>query len=133
MTMNVLLLGNNTQGTYHPIQAVEHQLLEILGSVFEVTVTEDTSLILQDLTSFQRILSYADIWNETLTDTQTGGLLSFVARGGGLLTVHNGISLANRSEIMSMPGAAFTRHPTSEHLIFHLSVAMKSYKISLTL
>ena len=50
-------------------------------------------------------ICYSDRWDTVLADSEIGGLVSFVARGGGMLVIHNGISLGKRDEFKSMTSA----------------------------
>ncbi len=109
---NVLLLGDDTRAKWHPLEPVKRQLERILGGEFALAGTEDyRRLAWLDRAEFALCISYADAWDRRPTPEQVGGLLRFVASGGGLLAIHNGISLQQSPELLQMIGARFTGHP----------------------
>jgi len=115
-TKALLLGGYNVP--YHPLTGIIEQLEVALSDRFEITIAVTNDVLATDLSQYELLISYADQWDKTLTDLQTAGLVSFVVKGGGLLTLHNGICLASRHEIKSIIGASFNGHPDSEVLPF---------------
>lgn len=120
MKYSALLFGDYTDAPYHPLSGIDDMVGDILEVEFEVSSTGDYNFLSKDLSQFQLVISYADQWGSTLEDSQIGNLISFVAKGGGLLVIHNGISLASRHEFKSMTGAWFTGHPEAETLPFRV-------------
>lgn len=120
MKFKALLLGDYTKAPYHPLTGVDEKLKDILDESFDILTSEDYSLLSKDLSRFQLVISYADRWDSTLKGSEAGGLVSFVARGGGLLVIHNGICLSSRHEFKSMAGASFTGHPDAQALQFEV-------------
>lgn len=121
MKTKALLLGDYARAPYHPLTGVAEKLKDILKDSFDIVVSEDYSSLSRNLSGFKLVISYADIWNSSLSDSEAGGLVSFVAQGGGLLVIHNGICLGSRHEFKSMAAASFTGHPEPELLSFKLS------------
>lgn len=121
MKYKALLLGDYSQAPYHPLKNIDEQLRNILNDSFEIYATEDFSILSGALEGFELIISYADRWNSTLSDSETGSLVSFVAKGGGLLVIHNGICISNRHELKSITAASFTRHPEATMLSFEMN------------
>jgi type 1 glutamine amidotransferase len=120
MLMKALLLGDYTQAPFHALRGIDEKIKDILHDSFDLTITEDYSLLSQDLGKYKLIISYSDRWEDELRDSEAGGLVSYVARGGGLLVIHNGISLCKRKEIKSLTGAWFTGHPQAQMLSFQV-------------
>ncbi|WP_435924678.1 ThuA domain-containing protein [Paenibacillus sp. DYY-L-2] len=118
-----LLIGDYKDAPYHPLEAVEEKLLQILESGWQVSTTDQYDSLLRENNSAYRLyISYADRWDRPVSSEQTAGLLSYVAEGGGLLVLHNGISLQARPEMAQMIGARFTGHPAYQELGFHVEM-----------
>ncbi|GIP54456.1 ThuA domain-containing protein [Paenibacillus vini] len=116
-----LLIGDYIEAPYHPLGAVEERLREILEAEWQVTATDDyDSLQYENISAYQLCISYADRWDHPITSSQTAGLISYVAGGGGLLALHNGISLQARPEAAQLLGARFTGHPAYQELDFRV-------------
>ncbi len=111
MVNHVLLLGTRDGAPWHPLGAIEADLracLEGLGS-FEVTGEAEH---LEELGGVSLLVCCADLWERTLTDEETGGLLRFVAGGGGLLVLHNGICFQKRPSFRPWWGRSSRGTPT---------------------
>ncbi len=114
-----LLAGNYSRVEYHPLDGVDGELCAILRDEWTVECTEDFDTFRSGkLDRFRLCISYIDTWKEKKTREQVAGLLSFVCGGGGLLVVHNGISLHNDFELAQMMGAKFLGHPAQATLRF---------------
>lgn len=114
-----LVIGNNADAPYHPLNAVQERLQQILKEDFELTVSLDYDQLAGDaLENYDLCISYTDRWEEAVSAEQAAGLLTYVAKGGGLLVVHNGISLQVRPELAQLIGAKFTEHPPYTELEF---------------
>lgn len=113
----ILVLGNYKDvAQYHPLDEVDKRLKEILPD-FELHFT-DKSSELTKLTEFDGVISYWDDWNTPVPPEETAALVSFVKNGGGLLIIHNGISLALNEDFRDMAGGRFLTHPTQEPITF---------------
>ncbi|WP_042162995.1 ThuA domain-containing protein [Paenibacillus gorillae] len=121
-TRNLLLLGDNEKAEWHPLEPARQQLAELLGEAFQLNVTEDYNA-LSGLSSVavDAVVSYADCWSRSIEPEQAAGLLSYVAGGGGLLVIHNGISLQNSYELAQLIGGKFTTHPDYQTLHYYRS------------
>ncbi|TVX96663.1 ThuA domain-containing protein [Cohnella terricola] len=107
-----LALGNYTDVKYHPFEKVDREIEACFDGVAEVTSTGDYSVLNQKtLGSYELFISYTEFADEPLSQERTAALLQYVAGGGGLLVIHNGISLQKNKELMAMIGAKFTGHP----------------------
>ncbi|MBD0382917.1 ThuA domain-containing protein [Paenibacillus sedimenti] len=117
---HILLIGDDHSGAWHPLKPVQQELEKILEGEFRLTVTQNyDDLSTLDTNEFALCISYADIWTRALTPEQIAGLLKFVAGGGGLLAIHNGISLAGSYELLQVIGAKFVTHPPFQLLDFY--------------
>ncbi|QYR21160.1 ThuA domain-containing protein [Paenibacillus sp. sptzw28] len=117
---HILLIGDDHSGAWHPLEPVRQELEQILAGEFQLTVTKNyDDLSSLDTIQYAACISYADIWTRALTSEQIAGLLKFVAGGGGLLAIHNGISLAGSYELLQVMGARFVTHPPYQSLHFY--------------
>jgi type 1 glutamine amidotransferase len=117
---NVLLIGDNANAPWHPLEPARQELEGILGEEFQLTGTEDYNRLAGlDQGEFSLCISYTDCWSRDLTPDQIAGLLRFVAGGGGLLVIHNGISVQRSYELLQMIGAKFTGHPPYQLLNYY--------------
>ncbi|RXZ78448.1 ThuA domain-containing protein [Paenibacillaceae bacterium] len=107
-----LALGNYTEVKYHPFEKVDREIETSLEEVAEVTSTGDYSVLNKEtLSGYELFISYTEFSQEPLSQERVAALLEYVAGGGGLLVIHNGISLQRNKELMAMIGAKFTGHP----------------------
>ncbi|MGG6312672.1 ThuA domain-containing protein [Paenibacillus macerans] len=121
---NALMIGNNADAPYHPLDAVREEMGRILRDDFQVASSADYGLLAGDnLSRYDLCISYADRWDDPVTAEQAAGLIAYVAGGGGLLVVHNGISLQAKPELGQMIGAKFTEHPAYTELEFEVTAA----------
>ena len=119
---SALLFGTRENAPYHPLGPVENDLLGLFSDFAKVTVvTEPGRLTLLDSGGFALAICYADLWEQPLAEEPLASLLSFVAGGGRLLVLHNGICLQSRTEFATLVGARFTGHPPAGLLAFRLT------------
>ncbi|NBD24503.1 ThuA domain-containing protein [Paenibacillus glycinis] len=119
-SVQALLLGDFTAAPWHPLEPARAQLQSILGGDFLLDATEDYDVLTRlDPAAYPLCVSYTDCWQRALKPEQTAGLLRYVAGGGGLLVVHNGISLQCSPELAQLIGARFTGHPPYQPLRYH--------------
>ncbi|MDU2243221.1 MAG: ThuA domain-containing protein [Paenibacillus sp.] len=115
------VIGNNADAPYHPLNAVEEELGRILQEDFQLTTSLDYGMLAAGkLEEYDLCISYTDRWEDAVSAEQAAGLLTCVANGGGLLVVHNGISLQVRPELAQLIGAKFTEHPPYTELEFQV-------------
>lgn len=111
-TLKALALGSYTEVKYHPFAGVDREIEQILVNDLQVHSTEDYGLLNPEtLSDYKLVISYTEFSDEKIPAEQSGALLSYVAGGGGLLVVHNGISMQRNQELGAMLGAHFTHHP----------------------
>ncbi|MBO7748152.1 ThuA domain-containing protein [Paenibacillus sp. MWE-103] len=117
--VRTLLLGDFAAAPWHPLEPARAELDAALGPEFALEATEDYDALSRlDHAEHPLCISYADCWDRTPTPAQTAGLLRYVAGGGGLLVVHNGISLQRSPELRQLIGARFTGHPPYQPLVY---------------
>jgi len=120
--VKALALGSYSEVKYHPFAGVDRALESIFGGDMEIRCTEDFTMLNKDtLSTYKLVISYTEFSDIPLPQEQVAALISYVAGGGGLLVIHNGISLQRNAELGSMLGAHFTHHPEYTAL----SVAIK--------
>lgn len=124
-----LLLGDYTHPDWHPLQGVDAEISRIFHDTMTVQCSENRNMLLQEnITGFDVCISYMDDWKGKVSPQQTAGLLSYVSNGGGLVIIHNGISLQNRYELKQMIGAKFLHHPPYAPLEF--TVTAESHPVT---
>jgi len=118
-----ILLGDYTHPKFHPLQGVDAQISYILNEVISVQCSENKNLLLlEHLKPFDLCICYFDLWDDQVSKQQTSGLLSYVSQGGGLLVLHNGLSLGNRRyELAQLMGGRFDGHPPIQPISFRVS------------
>jgi type 1 glutamine amidotransferase len=122
-TKKAILIGDYLNPPYHPLQKIDEAITEILSDEIEVQSTDDYQYFsASKLQDFQLCISYTDCWDQKIAPEYVAGLVSFVGNGGGLLVIHNGISIQSRFELAQLIGARFTGHPPMQQLIFKVSV-----------
>lgn len=111
-TYKALALGQYTDAKYHPFCDVDKEIERLFEGKIKVECTDRYErLNPESLSSIRLFISYTEFMKEKLPEEQVAALLSFVANGGGLLAIHNGISLQRNDELASMLGGKFTGHP----------------------
>ncbi|MHA6482193.1 ThuA domain-containing protein [Paenibacillus sp. strain BS8-2] len=111
-TFKALALGNYTNVKFHPFEGVDREIEACLEDVAIVRCTGDYGVLNKEtLSEYELFISYTDFANEPLPQEQVAALLQYVAGGGGLLVIHNGISMQRNKELMTMIGGKFTSHP----------------------
>ncbi|SMF66253.1 hypothetical protein SAMN05661091_0237 [Paenibacillus uliginis N3/975] len=114
-----LLIGSYTHPKFHPLQGIDTQISHLLNDMFTVQCTENHKMLKEsNLYPYDLCIAYSDLWDEKVSPQQTAGLLSYVSGGGGLLVLHNGITLANRYELAQLIGGRFDGHPPIQKLSF---------------
>ena len=128
MAIRTVLLGQYTDPPWHPLDAVEGEIVAALGADFDVVCTEDMdALTAGRLANIDLIISYTDCWGKQASPEQSGGLLGYVSGGGSLLVIHCGISLQGSYELLHLLGAKFTGHPPYRTL--HVDIADSGHAI----
>ncbi|QHW32953.1 ThuA domain-containing protein [Paenibacillus rhizovicinus] len=118
--IQALLLGDFTEAPWHPLEPARAEIQSILAPEFLLTATEDYNVLNElNQAEYPLCISYTDCWNRALAPEQTAGLLRYVAGGGGLLVIHNGVSLQSSPELAQLIGARFTGHPPYQSLNYH--------------
>lgn len=121
-TLKALALGSYSEVKYHPFAGVDREIEQIFAGDLQVHSSEDHGLLQKEaLSDYKLVISYTEFSDEKLPAGQCGALLSYVAGGGGLLVVHNGISLQRNQELGAMIGAHFTHHPAFTSLQMSIS------------
>ena len=118
MSKKILVIGDYDEGKWHPLTDVDKQLEKILVGC-DVKCTQDyTALTPCDLKAYDLLICYTDAWRARGTHELAGSILSYVADGGALLSIHSGIIMRNTPEMEMMQGASFTGHPAACDLTY---------------
>ena len=111
-----LLLGDYKNAQWHPMRGVDEEIKRVLDG-FDLTISEEYPYLkLSDMQAYDLIINYIDAWGKRGGADFAGALLGYVAAGGALLTLHNGIIAHSVPELEQLAGAAFTGHPPHEVL-----------------
>jgi len=126
--IEALALGNYADAIYHPFAGVDQELKEIFRERMEVRCTGDYGMLNEEyLAPYRLFVSYTEFLEEKLSPARTAALLAYVARGGGLLAIHNGISLQRNQELAILLGGKFVGHP--ERTVLPIRVLERNHRI----
>jgi len=114
-----LIIGTYINPPYHPFQQVDRELTEILSPSFTLTVTDNLACLLSmEDAEYDLAVSYLDRFDDALPEGTADAVDAFVRHGGGLLCLHNGISLQTAPQLYALIGGKFIGHPPQEELSF---------------
>ena len=117
----ILLLGDYKLATWHPLRNVDNELTRILDE-YNITICEDYPvLIFETLKEYDMIINYIDNWEKRGNADCAGALIAYVAAGGSMMTLHNGIIAKNHPELEQLMCASFTHHP--KHQVLKYTIA----------
>ncbi|MBE5759903.1 MAG: ThuA domain-containing protein [Clostridiales bacterium] len=106
-----LLLGDRV-AKYHPVNGIDDVLRSIYDGVFDITLEEDYgNLTLGQLKQYDLVISYVDAWSKKGTKAAAAALVTYVADGGNLIAIHNGLIMGSTYELALLLGGKFTGHP----------------------
>jgi len=118
MSKRILVIGDYEEGKWHPLTGVDKQFEKILSG-YEVKCTADYTVLAPcDLKVYDILICYTDAWRARGTHELAGSILSYVADGGKLLSIHSGIIMSNTPEMELMQGGKFTGHPEACDLTY---------------
>ncbi|MFC5470625.1 ThuA domain-containing protein [Cohnella suwonensis] len=110
--IQALALGNYSDAIWHPFAGIDKEIEGIFAGNIDVRSTGDYGMLKEEyLAPYRLFISYTEFLEEKLPQDRVAALLSFVAKGGGFLGIHTGISLQRNQELASMIGGRFTHHP----------------------
>lgn len=114
-----IILGTWHNAPYHPFQGVDIILSDLLKDRFEVTLTDQLSdLLTLRQRGYDLFISYLDAFDQILPGEYAEAILAFVREGGGLLCLHNGISLQTDERMFRLIGGKFLNHPPQTEITF---------------
>lgn len=117
---DVVLWGTRKGAPWHPWGPLETDLVGLFRPWGEVKVVDESKPLVLD--GARLLVSCVDLWDGPVSDAVSRTLLDFVEGGGGLLVVHNGISVQARPELVSLVGGRFLGHPQATDLVFRLTL-----------
>ncbi len=116
-----ILIGDYEKAPYHSLKGIDEAVSAIIKEHFEVFYTADYDYFEEShLSPYDLLILYVDFGNEPLTPQQVAGIQTFVSRGGGILVLHNGISVGGKYELAQLIGAKFAGHPEYQTLKFSM-------------
>ena len=115
-----VLYGNYTNYLYHPLKGVDDEIKSIFEKDLDINATEDLNVFSPEtLKETELVILYKDDLDTNVKAEHAAPLISYVACGGRLLVLHNGISFYDGYEYFQMAGGKFEHHPEIRNLIFH--------------
>ncbi|MCL2811880.1 MAG: ThuA domain-containing protein [Clostridia bacterium] len=109
-----LLLGDYANAQWHTLRGVDQEIKRVLEG-FDATISEEYPYLqIEDMKTYDLIVNYMDAIDRRAGSDFAGALLGYVAGGGALLTLHNGIIARSLPEVEQLIGATFTGHPPRE-------------------
>ncbi len=112
-----LIIGTYQNAPYHPFAQVDEALCGALKPAFSCDVTDDPARLAR-LEACDLLVSYLDAFDSVLPAEYASSILRFVRDGGGLLCLHNGISLQTDERMFHLIGGRFLNHPPQQTLTF---------------
>lgn len=124
-----LILGDYALATWHPLRGVDDELVRILDQ-YKVEICEDyPTLTLEKLKEYDFVVNYIDNWSKRGNSNCAGALIAYVADGGSMMAIHNGIIIKNHPELEQLMCGAFLNHPKHEVLKYTIA---KSHPLTKT-
>lgn len=124
---HILVLGDPADtARYHPLDNLLLALEDLKEEADLVIQTDYQQLAAVEVpfANVDIIINYIDNWmylDEWQRSRLASRLLVWVAGGGALLTIHNGIITQETPELLEMHGGAFTKHDARTTLRFELT------------
>lgn len=120
MIKKILIIGDYETSHWHTFKGVDEQLTKILsGNAIDIKCTDEYScLTLEELNKYNLLICYVDAWATRGSKQTTGAILSYIAGGGSLLTLHSGIITRSTPELELLHGGRFTGHPEACNLTY---------------
>ena len=116
-----IFIGDYKSPKWHPANDIENELCKILHGYAKIDAVEDYGgLRLKDLSEYDLCINYVDCWDDKASKKTVAAFLCYVAQGGGMLTIHNGILQGNH-ELNAMHGGKFLSHPKYTSLSFEVT------------
>ena len=126
MKKKILIVGDNALAKWHKLSPFDEILVKIFQE-FDVTIsTNYDDFQIYELIKYDVCISMIDQWIP-LNESQTFGLLTYVFNGGGLLMIHQGISLQARDELSLLARGRFIKHP--EQCVLNYNIIPNAHEI----
>jgi Uncharacterized protein conserved in bacteria len=118
MGKKIIIIGDYEIAKWHPLKGVDEHLIKILDG-YDITIKADYSELTScELKQYDLLICYTDAWRTTGTKQAVGAILSYIAEGGKILSLHSGIIMRTTPEMELMQGARFTGHPEACDLVY---------------
>ena len=125
------ILFGDINARYHPAAGVRDELKALFIDEMVIDFYEDYEKLDADvLKNYDLCISYFEFGNDKLTKKHADALSAYVLKGGGLLVLHNGISMQSNYEMIQLLGGKFTGHPDYKELpTMQFKVKAKEHEI----
>lgn len=114
----ILLMGDYKHYTWHGLLGVDEQIKEIFPDDCIEICTDYAHITAETMAQYDYVIDYIDGWSKCGNCDAAGEMLAYVAQGGAMLSLHNGIIKHSSPELEQMVGGAFTHHPQHEVLTY---------------
>ena len=115
------ILGDYKDIKYHPLSVIEDALLGVFGHYAECEIITDyASLIPGDLDRYSLVVDYISGWDNKGNDNAAAALLSYVAGGGQMLCLHNGVIKHSHHDLEGLYGGSMVMHPPYTRLAYRV-------------
>lgn len=114
-----LILASEKEAEWHPWSAVRDAVLAAFIPDFTCIVAIDRVPALDEIHDLDLVVNLLDVWEQPVPEALFTLLSYWIPGGGGLLSVHQGISLARDPRLLPLLGARFDGHPPICPLHFH--------------
>ncbi len=117
--MKLLIYGDNTSVLWHPLKGIEPWAENLRKAGHEVTMSENyPEVTLELLARYDVCICYIDNWANRGTPQAAEIFCQYVAEGGRMLSIHNGIIVKSAENFLDMQGASFHHHPEAEEISY---------------
>lgn len=133
--LKILLIGDEALAMYHPLKVVETTIKEAIEDVAFIDTQVNINDFHGDLDDYDGLVLYSDQFRVPMIEVLAHKLEDFVRSGGGIVLVHNGISLTASEVIGGMMGVTYLGHPPATTLEFTMdqshpiSENLKSFRL----
>ena len=121
-----LILASEKSAEWHPWSTVRDAVLAAFIPDFTCMVAIDRVPALDEIDGLDLVVNLLDVWEKPVPEALVSLLSSWISGGGGLLSVHQGISLARDPRLLPLLGARFDGHPPICPLHFHADSSLRA-------
>ncbi len=117
--MKILIYGDSTSVLWHPLEGMKPWAESLRTAGHEVTMSEAyPEVTLELLSQYDVCVCYIDNWANRGSQQAADIFCQYVAEGGKMLSIHNGIIVKSAENFLDMQGGSFHHHPEAEEIRF---------------